>query len=698
MSILEWISRWRHMLTPVACLGLIVVLVVPLPPPLLDILLSANISLAAVILLTTLAMKRPLDFSVFPALLLATTLFRLVLNVASTRLILSADVATPHAAPGMAGHVIEAFGSFVADSSIVVGGIIFLILVLVQFVVVTKGATRMSEVAARFTLDAMPGRQMAIDADLSAGHIDETEARTRRDGIMREADFYGAMDGASKFVRGDAIVGVIITLVNIAGGLFIGMVWKGWTLTESVTVFTTLTIGDGLVSQIPSFLIAVAAGLIVARTGGQRTLGEEIPAQLASQPTALYLVSGFLAVLALTPLPSLPILSAALVIALVAWGTSRAAAEAESLDEPGDGGESAGDTRMSAVLEVEVLAIEIGQGLVRYVEEGNQGELMRGIEDLRHHLAGGLGLVMPSVRVRDDSSLTGGRYRIHLRGAEVGRGQVHPGRVMVMSPDGEPLNLEGDADVDPAFGLPVIWIDPAQADTVREAGCSVVDPVSVVVTHLGEIATDHAGELLSREEVGRLLEQLRATAPQLVEETVPDVVKPGELQKVLQCLLGEGVPIRDMELILETLGDRPGPVRDPARMAEQVRRTLRRTITRLHARPDESGRLTLRCITLETALEQRLSVLGDGEPVARGGEADDPGELLVAAVQASIAPLQEAGAPLVVLVTPGIRRTVRGMLRERVPGVIVLARDELDDTVVVQEVHEIRWREGERAA
>ena len=315
----RWVATYRHLLVPVSFLGLLIVLVIPLPPSVMDLLFAANISLAVVVMMTTIYMLRPLDFSVFPSLLLATTLFRLVLNVASTRLILSADADSPDEVSAVAGHVIEAFGQFVAGDSVIVGAIIFIILVVVQFVVITKGATRMSEVAARFTLDALPGKQMAIDADLSAGLIDEAEARERRDGIMREADFYGAMDGASKFVRGDAIAGIIITLVNVVGGFAIGAFEKGWSMSESIRVFTTLTIGDGLVSQIPSFVIAIAAALIVARTGDNERIGDEIPRQLTSQPTALYLIMGFLVILAFTPLPSIPLLAAGAVLGGLAW-------------------------------------------------------------------------------------------------------------------------------------------------------------------------------------------------------------------------------------------------------------------------------------------------------------------------------------------------------------------------------------------
>ncbi|MDG2291027.1 MAG: flagellar biosynthesis protein FlhA, partial [Phycisphaerales bacterium] len=399
------LGRYKHLLVPAAILLLLAVLVVPLPPAMLDILIAANISLAAVILLTTVYMERPLEFSVFPAMLLGATLFRLVLNVASTRLILDADAPTPAAAMDVAGNVIEAFGTFVAGSSVIVGIIIFLILVIVQFVVITKGATRMSEVAARFTLDAMPGKQMAIDADLSAGLLDEQTARERRQEVTREADFYGAMDGASKFVRGDAIAGVIITIVNIIGGIAIGMFIKGWGFGDTVSVFTKLTIGDGLASQIPAFIIAIAAGLIVARAGEKQTLGNEIPSQLVSQPLALILVAVFLGMLAFTPLPTLPLLGAAIGLGVIAWGVSSSRshqAKEQQREEQSAAATASDEAPVEQLLSMDVLEIEVGYGLVQLVDASRGGDLLDRISVVRRQLAVELGLVVPPVRIRDN--------------------------------------------------------------------------------------------------------------------------------------------------------------------------------------------------------------------------------------------------------------------------------------------------------
>ena len=425
----------RELLVPVGFLALIGVLIVPLNPALLDILICANISLAAVVLLTTIQMKRPLDFSVFPALLLTTTLFRLVLNVASTRLILSAEGSNAEELHGVAGRVIDAFADFVAGNDAIVGGIIFLILVVVQFVVITKGATRMSEVAARFTLDAMPGKQMAIDADLSSGLITETEARERRDETMREADFYGAMDGASKFVRGDAIAGIVITIVNIIGGVAIGVLDNGMDVGGALRTFGLLAIGDGLVSQVPAFVVAIAAGLIVARAGGGRTIGEAIPTQLVSQPAALLMISVFLALLSITGLPTLPLLGAALVLGTTGFLALRSKKRQVLLAQTAarePEAEQGSENEIDSLLGVDTLEIEIGFALVQLVDAARGGDLLARITQIRRQLAVDLGIVLPPVRIRDNVQLPSEHYRLRIRGAVVGEGTVHPGMLMAM--------------------------------------------------------------------------------------------------------------------------------------------------------------------------------------------------------------------------------------------------------------------------
>jgi flagellar biosynthesis protein FlhA len=677
-----WIARHRHLLVPVSFLSLIVVLIIPLPAAVMDVLICANISIAAVILLTTIYMSRPLEFSVFPSLLLGTTLFRLVLNVASTRLILSADADTPEQAEYAAGHVIAAFGSFVAGESVVVGAIIFLILIVVQFVVITKGATRMSEVAARFTLDAMPGKQMAIDADLSAGLIDETTAKSRREAITREADFYGAMDGASKFVRGDAIAGIIITLVNIAGGFAIGWLQNGWTMAQSLEVFTRLTIGDGLVSQVPAFIIAIGAGLIVARTGGQESLGDEIPRQLASQPVALYLISGFLALLAVTPLPTIPLLAAAGGLGGLAWSIgfigrqNRAVTEAKARREAA--GKPTQASPVEELLSLDAMEIEIGYGLVQLVDASRGGDLLDRIAMIRRQLAVEIGIVAPPIRIRDNMQIDANTYRVKLRGAVIGEGRVYPDLLMAMDSGMASGRVDGLAGKEPAFGLDAIWIEPALKARAETMNYTVVDPTSVMATHLTELIKSHADELLTRQEVNHLLDELKKQAPKLVDETIPGVIKAGDVQKVLQNLLRERVPIRDLATIVETLGDWAPHSKDVAVLSEYVRNALRRTISSQYAETDERGRPRLYCITMDPAVEDVINGYIDRGPA--GTTMSIPPQLanrIAAAVGKSGESLVAAGHQMVVVCSPTVRAQLKQILDAHLPSAVVLAYNEI---------------------
>ena len=674
------VIRYKHFLVPLAILGLVAVLVVPMPPFMLDVLLSFNISLAAIILLTTVYMSQPLEFSVFPALLLGTTLFRLVLNIASTRLILSADATTPAEAAGVAGEVIEAFGTFVAGSSLVVGVIIFLILIIVQFVVITKGATRMSEVAARFTLDAMPGKQMAIDADLSAGIIDEKEARLRRTTIMREADFYGAMDGASKFVRGDAIAGIIITLVNILGGFAIGMFYKGWSFGASVDIFTKLTIGDGLASQIPSFIIAVAAGLIVARSGERQRLGDAIPQQLTSQPVALFMVSGFLMLLAFTPLPSFPLLVASGLLASIGYlqwrGTKQQEIEANISEAVTDQG--APEENVEMLLDVDPLEVEIGYGLVPMVDAASGGDLLDRISMVRRQLAVELGIVMPPIRIRDNMQLGPNLYRVKLRGAEIGEGTAYPNLLMAMDSGVTTGAIDGISEREPAFGLPAIWIEPQAKPRAEMLGYTVVDPTSVMATHVTELVKSHADELLSREEVNHLLDQLRKRTPKLVEEAVPAVVTTSQLQKVLQGLLQERVPIRDLETIVETLADWAPQTKDIVVLTEYARHALRRTISAQWAEVDAEGKARLFVVTMDPSLEEQIGGYIDR---SNAGTSLNMPPALAAAIARSVYESSESlvrdGHQLIVLASPAVRAQVKQILDAHLPGSSVLAYNEI---------------------
>jgi flagellar biosynthesis protein FlhA len=676
------VAKYSHLIVPLSFLGLVGVLVVPLPSMVLDLLICVNIAIAAIVLMTTIYMRKPLEFSVFPALLLGTTLFRLVLNVATTRLILSIESKDPATASTAAGHVIQAFANFVAGSNAVVGTIIFIILVIVQFVVITKGATRMSEVAARFTLDAMPGKQMAIDADLSAGVISDKEARARREEISREADFYGAMDGASKFVRGDAIAGIIITIINIIGGFAIAKFQLGWSASDAMKTFMLLAIGDGLASQLPAFLVAIAAGLIVARAGGGKTVGEEIPAQLASQPWAMYLIAGFLFLLGFTPLPTIPLFGAALILAGTAyamqWQKKKEAANEvdrvrqEAMAKPPE------QPKVEELLAVDTLELEVGYGLVAMVDAARGGDLLDRIAGIRRHLAVELGLVMPSVRIRDNMQLEPNEYRVKIRGASIASGSIYPTLLMAMDSGLAHGQLDGFRTKEPAFGLEAIWIERGLKEKAESSNWTVVDATSVLATHLSELVKRHADELLTREEVTNLIAQLKQKTPKLVEDLIPALVKPSDMQKILQALLRERVPIRDLETIVETLAEWIPHTKDHDVLIEYVRNGLRRAICAQYSEVDERGRSRLRCVTMDPALEDAISGYIDRSPA--GTTFSIPPSLanrIARAVAETAQPLAEAGRKVVVLASPSVRAQVRQILEPHIAEVAVLGYNEV---------------------
>ncbi|MBC7833697.1 MAG: flagellar biosynthesis protein FlhA [Phycisphaerales bacterium] len=684
--------KYRGLVVPIGFIFLLVVILVPLPTWVMDILICGNISMAVLILLTTIYMREPLDFSVFPSLLLALTLFRLVLNVASTRLILSADAATPEQALGAAGHVISAFGEFVAGDSLVVGIIIFMILVIVQFVVITKGATRIGEVAARFTLDAMPGKQMAIDADLAAGNIDEKEARRRRERISQEADFFGAMDGAGKFVRGDAVAGLIITIINIAGGFAIGTLENGWPAAQTAAVFTKLTIGDGLAAQIPSFVVAIASALIVTRSGSKNNLGDELTGQMISQPMGLIITAGFLLLLCFTPLPTFPLLGTSLLLGGLAYGMhkSRKAVAA------------AGEATASAVgpaeppppeslLKLDTMELEVGYGLVSLVDTRQGGTLLERISAIRRQLAAEIGLILPPIRIRDNMQIPPTEYRIKIKGNVVARGQTIPGSLLAMDSGIATGRIEGLHTKEPAFGLDAWWIDPALKTRAETMNFTVVDPASVLTTHLTEVTRSHADELLTRDEVNNLVAQLKEKSPKLVEETIPSVVKPGELQKVLQNLLRERVCIRDMDTIVETLADWGGKTKDLDVLTEYVRNALRRSICLGYATPTDEGSGSgggghrLICVTLDPALEDIINSYIDRSPA--GTTVSMPASIANQVSSQILRGLQQVtagGHQPVVLASPQVRAVVRQILSTHLPNVAVLGYHEVVNGVEVE--------------
>lgn len=685
------VAELRGFIVPIAFVLLLSVLLIPLPPAVLDILISLNISLAVIVLLTTLYMKRALEFSVFPSLLLATTLLRLVLNIASTRLILTADASNPEEAMDVAGKVISSFGTFVAGDSLFVGVIIFSILMIVQFMVITKGAGRIAEVAARFTLDAMPGKQMAIDAELSNGMITEDQARSRREEISREADFYGAMDGASKFVKGDAIAGIIITAVNIAGGFAVGTIERGWPAGQSAEVFTRLTIGDGLTSQVPSFIISMAAALIVTRSGDKNNLGSELTTQLTSQPTGLMITAGFLAVLSFTPLPTIPLLVTAAGIAGVGWGIKRLtrsranmAIEAEITQAAAAPAEA---PPVEDLLKVDVLELEVGYGLVALIDTAQGGDLLDRISAVRRQLAVELGLVMPPVRIRDNMQLAPGEYRVKIRGNTVASGSVEAGKLLAMDSGLVTDTIDGIPTKEPAFGLDAIWIDPQLRPRAETMNYTVVDPTSVLATHITEIVKTYADELLTREEVNNLLEGLKEKAGKLVEETVPAIIKTGELQKVLQSLLRERVPVRDMETILETLADWGTKTKDMDVLVEYVRNALRRTICSIYVSPDEHGELIMLCVTLDPRLEDQINSYID-----RGGQGTTlnmPARIardIATKIAEGLASVGVRGGMPVVIASPQVRNAVWQVIEPHVPAAAVLGYNEIVPGINVESV------------
>lgn len=689
-----WVNRigeYRGLIVPVGFVLMLSVILLPLPPAFLDILIAFNISLAVIILLTTLYMQKALEFSVFPSLLLATTLLRLVLNIASTRLILTADASTPQEAIGVAGKVISAFGVFVAGDSLFVGVIIFSILMIVQFMVITKGAGRIAEVAARFTLDAMPGKQMAIDAELSNGMITEDQARTRRDEIGREADFYGAMDGASKFVKGDAIAGIIITLINIAGGFAVGTVDKGWPAGQTAEIFTKLTIGDGLTSQIPSFIISMAAALIVTRSGDKGNLGTEITGQLIAQPKGLIITSIFLAVLAFSPLPTVPLLTIAISLGVLSWILIRSSKD-KAIQQREQAEDEASQVvtetpQVEDLLKVDVLELEVGYGLVPLIDTHQGGDLLDRISAVRRQLAVELGMVMPPVRIRDNMQLPPHEYRVKIRGNMVGSGQADPARLLAMDSGFTTGKIDGVHTVEPAFGLDAWWVDPALRNRAESMNYTVVDPTSVLATHITELVKAYADELLTREEVNNLLEGLKEKASKLVEEAVPAVVKVGELQKVLQSLLRERVPVRDVETILETLADWGTKTKDLDVLVEYVRNALRRTICSLYAETNDDGKLTLLCVTLDPRLEDQINAYIDRG--AAGTVLNVPARVardIANAVSEELSGVLAQGRLPVVIASPQVRNAMWQILEPHVPGVAVLGYNEVVSGIDVESV------------
>ncbi len=663
-----------------AMVAMVTLLIVPLPEFLVDLLLTFNIAAAVVIVLVSIFTGEVLQFSSLPTLLLITTLFRITLNISTTRLLLTT---------GEAGEVIRRFGQYVIGGNTVVGLIVFLILIIVQFIVITKGAERVSEVAARFTLDAMPGKQMSIDADLNAGLITEAEARARRRQIEREADFYGAMDGATKFIKGDAIAGLLIVFINLLGGFIVGMLQHGMTFAEAWGHFSLRTVGDGLVTQIPALLISTAAGIVVTRAADESSLGIELTRQLGGDPKLLMLAGGLMMVLGVIPgLPTVPFfVIGGLILGIGAvssrYQRARIAAEVPEPEPLPITNDVVPESRVQ-LTPVDPLEVELGYALVPMAEPGRGGDLLDRVVAVRKQVAANLGLLLPYIRVRDNLALGPYQYVIKLRGIEVGSYELQPDRYLAMDPGGLEETVPGQPTVEPAFGLPGLWISPADKQRAELIGYTVVDPASVLVAHLTEVIKENAHMLLGRQEVKGMVDMVKETHPALVEELTPRLLSLGEIQKVLQNLLAEGVPIRDLVLIFEALADWAPVTKDPEQLTEKVRVALGRTIVHHF----ELGPV-IKAITLAPDVEQRLSAAAE----KRGpGPGLDPqlAQAVINGIAREAQAMAQAGHTPVLVCSPALRPVIRRIAQHTYPRLIVLSYAELDPRLEIESVGVIR--------
>lgn len=668
--------------TPLLLSAMLAMMVVPLPPLMLDLLFTFNISLALVVLLVSVYAQRPLDFTVFPTVLLVATLLRLALNVASTRIVLLEG----HAGTAAAGKVIQAFGEFVVGGNYAVGLVVFSILVLINFVVVTKGAGRISEVSARFTLDAMPGKQMAIDADLNAGVITQEEARQRRDDVSREADFYGAMDGASKFVRGDAVAGILILLINILGGLSVGVLQHGLTFSQAVHNYSLLTIGDGLVAQIPSLVLSTSAAIIVTRVSAAQDMGEQVIQQLFGSPRALFVAAGVVGSLGLIPgMPNMVFVLLASVLAGVAYMILQREKEGKA-EEPQEQlkeeGTEASELSWDDVGSVDLVGLEVGYRLIPLVDKNQGGQLMPRIKGVRKKLSQELGFLIQPVHIRDNLDLSPNTYRITLMGVSVAEAEIYPDRELAINPGRVFGKLDGFKTKDPSFGLEAIWIGPNDHDQAQTMGYTVVDASTVIATHLSQILQQHAHELIGHEEVQHLLDVLAKSSPKLVENLVPESLSLGVVVKVLQNLLREQVPVRDMRSIAETLAERAPKCQDPDELSAALRVTLSRTIIqKINGMAQE-----LSVFTFEPSMEQILLKSVQGNPGA--GPVIEPG--LAEKLQESVVKManrQEVeGRSAILLVSPILRPWLARWFRVVNRGLYVLAYNEIPDNIQIKVV------------
>ena len=681
-KILGFISNNIVAVFVVMIIGLIIV---PLPTFFLDFMFLINISISLIILLITMYIKGPLEFSIFPSLLLVTTLLRVSLNISSTRWILSNG--------GSAGAVIETFGTFVLQGNIVVGFVIFIIIVLVQFLVITKGAERVAEVAARFTLDAMPGKQMAIDADLSAGVITEAQARERRENIQREADFYGAMDGATKLVKGDAIASIIITMINFVGGMIIGMVMDGGSFSEVLQIYSIATVGDGLVSQIPALLISIATGMIVTRAASQDSLSMDVTGQFLNQPTALIIAGAVMLIFCFIPgMPKIQLLVLAAFFLFFGYRLMTMQGKATTAGVGADVAEDMEPTEVSetdfyrnidniySLLPVEPIEMEFGYSLIPLVDESSGGSFIDRVVMFRRQFALDMGMVIPSVRLRDNGQLNPNQYVIKFKGEEAARGEVLVDYYLALDPGNVEREIDGIDTIEPAYGIPSKWITEDKKEMAEIYGYTVIDPLSVMLTHLSEVIKAHAHELFSRADLDSTLETVKQTNSRLVEEVVPNMISHSNLQKVLCNLLKEAIPIRDMESILETIAEYAPTVRDTDILTEYIRQKLKRTITRKFA---ENG--ILQVITLDASIEQMiLSSINKNDTSSYLSLDPNIIQDMMNSLISQIDAIKDTVNIPVVLTSPIVRMYFQRVAEQFYPNLAVLSFNEIDNTVQIQ--------------
>ena len=674
-------QRPQEYLVGLGVVTVLAVMVMPIPPFLLDLFLSFSITFALIILLVSIFMRGPLDFSVFPSLLLIITLIRLSLNVASTRIILLHG----SEGTGAAGQVIESFGSFVVGGNFVVGAVIFIILVMINFIVITKGSVRTSEVAARFTLDAIPGKQMSIDADLNAGLINENQARNRRQTLEQEADFYGSMDGAIRFVRGDAIAGILITVVNILGGFGIGVFQQDMEISEAAQVYTLLTIGDGLVSQLPALVVSTAAGLVVTRATTDKNLPHQLISQLVNQPHAFLIASAILFFFGLIPgLPHFPFFLMSIIAGTIGFNKFKDTSKKALIDSRKKEEDAKAPTpeRVESILPLDIMELEVGYELIPLVDADSNGELLDRIKSVRRQFALEMGFIVPPLHIRDNLQLKSSEYGILIKGVEVSRGSIMTGRLLAMNPGTIEKEIDGIQTTEPTFGLPAVWITTSDKQKAQMAGYTVVDPSTVITTHIKETIKRHASELLGRQETQALIDKFKESNPKVIEELIPDVLSLGKVQKVLQNLLKEQISIRDLRTILEQLADYGPSSKDTDILTEYVRQAMARPITKQFQSADGS----LSVVTLDRGVEELIQSSIQRTEVASflALEPTVAEKLLVKLQEAVEAMSPQIETSPVLLASPGIRHHLRKFIERFIPDLAVLSHSEITPSVQIK--------------